>query len=152
MPELFVRKKWQSRCWREKQFRFSRRRSPSGRGSALHPADQAGAAAGRITTEAGAGTAPVAAARTVAALGGAAPYWQSWTFDVTGNRRTQTQHGTAGDTTTASTYPAAGQPQPHTLTDATTTSPGGTTVSSSYTYDQAGNTRTRTTTGGGPSH
>ncbi len=87
------------------------------------------------------------AAPTAAGLGGAAPYWQSWTFDPTGNRLTQTQHTTAGDTTSTSTYPTAGAAQPHTLQSVATTGPAGT-GGSSYTYDLAGNTLTTTTPAG----
>ncbi|GLY67240.1 RHS repeat-associated core domain-containing protein [Amycolatopsis taiwanensis] len=76
-------------------------------------------------------------ARSVTGLGGAAPYWTSWTFDQTGNRRTQTQHGAAGDTTAVSTYPAGGQTQPHAIQTLDTTSPSGSSHAS-YTYDPAG--------------
>ncbi|MBY8854689.1 hypothetical protein K7G98_43120, partial [Saccharothrix sp. MB29] len=44
------------------------------------------------------------APRSTAALGGAAPYWHSWTFDKTGNRLTETRHAAAGDTTRTTTY------------------------------------------------
>uniref|UniRef100_UPI0015EFE88D hypothetical protein n=1 Tax=Streptomyces phytophilus TaxID=722715 RepID=UPI0015EFE88D len=43
-------------------------------------------------------------------------------------------------------YPAPGQPQPHALTDVTRTGPTGTSTDS-YTYDEAGNTSTRTLAG-----
>jgi hypothetical protein len=49
-----------------------------------------------------------AAAPTSGGLGGPAPYWLSWTYDTAGNRRTQTVHAAAGDTTSTLTYPAAG--------------------------------------------
>ncbi len=71
-----------------------------------------------------------------AGLGGPAPYWQSWTFDTDGNRRTQTSHTTSGDTTTRYEHPDPGQPQPHTLT---ATKP----TTGSYTYDLAGNSLSR---------
>jgi RHS repeat-associated protein len=76
-----------------------------------------------------------------AGLGGPAPYWQSWTFDTNGNRRTQTNHTTSGDTTTRYEHPDPGQPQPHALTATTNPTTGATT--GSYTYDPAGNTLTR---------
>jgi RHS repeat-associated protein len=80
---------------------------------------------------------------TAAGLGGPAPYWQSWTFDVTGNRQTQVEHATAhGDATTQYTYPAAGSAAPHTLTGASRTDSTGT-VAGSYGYDPAGNTLNR---------
>ncbi|WP_285491708.1 hypothetical protein, partial [Amycolatopsis taiwanensis] len=83
-------------------------------------------------------------ARSVTGLGGAAPYWTSWTFDQTGNRRTQTQHRADGDTTAVSNYPAAGQPQPHAIQTLDTTGPAGSTQAG-YTYDPAGRTLTQGT-------
>ncbi|MBB5868280.1 RHS repeat-associated protein [Allocatelliglobosispora scoriae] len=85
---------------------------------------------------------------TAAGLGGPAPYWHSFTYDVTGNRRTQVEHAITGDTTTSYTQPAAGAGQPHTLTSSTTVGPGGTS-NRNYSYDPTGNTLTRpgTTTG-----
>jgi RHS repeat-associated protein len=73
-------------------------------------------------------------------------YWTSWTYDSIGNRLTQTQHtvsGTASDTVTTSTYSTS---QPNTLTSTSTT--GGTTGSTSYVYDDAGNTQNRHTSTG----
>ncbi|MGH3712155.1 MAG: RHS repeat domain-containing protein [Micromonosporaceae bacterium] len=83
-----------------------------------------------------------AAARTAAALGGAAPYWDSYTYDTTGNRTTETRHGTAGDTTRTYTYPAPATGQPHTLRSIATNGPDGTRTDS-YNYDPAGNTTSR---------
>lgn len=80
----------------------------------------------------------------VTGIGGAAPYWTSWTYDSTGNRLTQTQHGATGDTTATSTYPAAGQSQPHAIQALDTTGPNGSTHSD-YTYDPAGRTLTQGT-------
>ncbi|MEZ0029127.1 RHS repeat-associated protein, partial [Kitasatospora sp. MAP12-22] len=77
-----------------------------------------------------------------------APYWQSWTYDAAGNRTTQTDHDTTGnttnDTTTTYQYPTAGSStdQPHTLTNTTATGPGATANTATYTYDAAGNTST----------
>ncbi|MQM25018.1 RHS repeat-associated core domain-containing protein [Glycomyces albidus] len=70
-------------------------------------------------------------------VGGAAPYWQSWTFDADGNRAGQTDH-LAGETI-GYTYDAE---QPHTATSATITDPSGT-KTLSYAYDSTGNTTTR---------
>ncbi|MFE4777903.1 polymorphic toxin-type HINT domain-containing protein [Streptomyces sp. NPDC056713] len=87
-----------------------------------------------------------AASPTASAVGGVAPYWSSYTFDQTGNRKTETQHDPTGDTAKdvkrTYTYPAAGGSQPHTLTDVTQTGPGGT-AKDSYTYDATGNTTDR---------
>ncbi|MFD9222910.1 RHS repeat domain-containing protein [Streptomyces sp. NPDC060064] len=74
-------------------------------------------------------------------LGGPAPYWTSWTYTGSGLRETQTKHKTSGDTLTSYTYPnvsANGGGQPHTLTSRTTSG-----ETSSYTYDESGNTQTR---------
>lgn len=72
-------------------------------------------------------------------LGGAAPYWHDYTYDATGNRVTQVEHATGGNSTTTYTHPAAGSARPHTVTSATRTGPSGSTLST-YTYDAAGNT------------
>ncbi|HEX2144901.1 MAG TPA: RHS repeat-associated core domain-containing protein [Glycomyces sp.] len=70
-------------------------------------------------------------------VGGAAPYWQSWTFDDSGNRTGQVDH-LAGETTG---YKYEG-PQPHTVTSATIADGTGT-KTLSYAYDSTGNTTTR---------
>ncbi|MGW2525033.1 RHS repeat-associated core domain-containing protein [Streptomyces sp. NPDC001617] len=73
-------------------------------------------------------------------------YWTSWHYDAIGNRDTQTQHtvsGTASDTVTTSGWSSS---QPNTLTSTTTT--GGSTGSTSYSYDSAGNTKIRSTSTG----
>jgi RHS repeat-associated protein len=78
------------------------------------------------------------ASKSASALGGPAPYWQSWTFDAVGNRATETAHTTGGNTTTTLGYPAAGSAQPHAATSVTT---GSTTLA--YRYDASGNTTCR---------
>ncbi|XVV02659.1 RHS repeat-associated core domain-containing protein [Actinosynnema sp. CA-248983] len=83
-----------------------------------------------------------AATRSASSLGGPAPYWHSWTFDKTGNRLTETQHKSTGDTVRTSTYPAAGTAQPHTARTVTTTGPNGTSVDT-FAYDTSGRTTTR---------
>jgi RHS repeat-associated protein len=83
-----------------------------------------------------------ATAPSVARLGGAAPYWQSWTYDAAGNRRTQTDRSTAGTTTQTSAYPAAGAARPHAPSTVTTAGPAGTTTET-FGYDDSGNTRSR---------
>jgi RHS repeat-associated protein len=90
---------------------------------------------------------------TAPTVGGPDPYWTSWTFDDNGNRKTQVQHalpGQTGDTATSYTYGQPGDPtkQPDTLTSTRTTLPDATTTGASYSYDDAGNTTTRTTTPG----
>jgi RHS repeat-associated protein len=87
-------------------------------------------------------------------VGGPQPYWQSWTYDAAGNRQTQTDHDTGGntanDTVTTYAYPAAGSAsdQPHTLTRTTATGPGATAHTASYAYDASGNDTSLTTQSG----
>ncbi|MFI0940776.1 RHS repeat-associated core domain-containing protein [Streptomyces sp. NPDC021020] len=78
-------------------------------------------------------------------LAGGTAYWTSWTFDILGQRTSQTEHATTGgaDTTTSYGYDENGKDQPHTLTS--TQSTGGSTAATSYTYDDVGNMVTRTT-------
>ncbi len=85
-------------------------------------------------------------AASTSTLGGPAPYWQSYSYDASGNRTQLVNHaslstnGVANSTTY--NYPAAGAAQPHTLTSAITTDSSGSTVGA-YTYDPAGNTISR---------
>ncbi|WP_189971955.1 scabin-related ADP-ribosyltransferase [Streptomyces violascens] len=75
-------------------------------------------------------------------IGGQDPYWTSYTYDPVGNRKTETQHktptGPAADTTRTYTPPAAGT---HNLPKVTQTGTGA--HDETYTYDQDGNTKTR---------
>ena len=79
-------------------------------------------------------------------VGGPNPYWQSWTYNADGQRSTQTDYDTTGntanDTTTSYNYPTAGSStdQPHTLTNTTATGPAASANTASYTYDADGNT------------
>ncbi|WP_285778969.1 polymorphic toxin-type HINT domain-containing protein [Microtetraspora sp. NBRC 13810] len=73
-----------------------------------------------------------------AVVGGAAPYWHSYTYDRTGGRLTETRHAAGGDTTSTYAYPAAGQARPHALQQVTTTGPGGGRLDA-YSYDATGN-------------
>ncbi|MCA2217178.1 RHS repeat domain-containing protein [Jidongwangia harbinensis] len=75
-------------------------------------------------------------------LGGPAPYWQSWTFDSTGNRVTEVNHAVAGNTTQTSSYPEPGKPRTHAVSSVRTTGPG-VDRTDSYTYDENGNLLTR---------
>ncbi|MEV1112188.1 RHS repeat-associated core domain-containing protein [Micromonospora sp. NPDC049751] len=76
-------------------------------------------------------------------IGGGSAYWTSWQIDLIGNRTQQTEHNLTGgtDTKTVYAYNGNGQNKPHTLTSTTTT--GGATGTTSYTYDNAGNTTGR---------
>ncbi|WP_436501435.1 polymorphic toxin type 30 domain-containing protein [Actinokineospora sp. HUAS TT18] len=89
-------------------------------------------------------TGDCAQAKSVANLGGTAPYWQDFTFDKIGNRKTQVTHASAGDTTETYTNPDSGPGavRPHTLTSVRRVSPTST-QQDDYTYDAAGNTVTR---------
>ncbi|MFI8822213.1 RHS repeat-associated core domain-containing protein [Streptomyces sp. NPDC053431] len=77
-------------------------------------------------------------------------YWQTWTYDGTGNRETQTDHAVDGDATknTVSTYaqPAAGKGPAHAVASISKVAPGGpeNTLETSYTYDVSGNIESRT--------
>ncbi|MEV0133324.1 RHS repeat-associated core domain-containing protein [Dactylosporangium sp. NPDC050688] len=77
-------------------------------------------------------------ARSATALGGPAPYWQSWTFDSAGDRKTETVHTATATTTSTYNYPAAGGARPHAVSSVTT---GSTTLN--YQYDSTGNTTCR---------
>jgi len=81
------------------------------------------------------------AAPVAGALGGPAPYWTGYDYDLTGNRTAQTSHDPAGgpDTVRTSTYPAGGAPKPHGLTQVTGAGSG----VGAYGYDAAGNTTSR---------
>ncbi|HTM84194.1 MAG TPA: RHS repeat-associated core domain-containing protein, partial [Mycobacterium sp.] len=96
----------------------------------------------RRLTDAWTATDNCAAAPSLALLGGPAPYWQSYSYDATGNRKGETQHAAAGDTVRTYAYAPAGQRQPHALTAVTQQSPTGTTTAS-YGYDASGDTTAR---------
>jgi len=81
--------------------------------------------------------------RTVAKLGGAAPYWSSFAYTVSGLRSRHTQHAAAGDTTVSYGYGADLAARPHALTSTSTTAPGRSPVAETYGYDGAGNTTSR---------
>ncbi|WP_306321769.1 MULTISPECIES: polymorphic toxin-type HINT domain-containing protein [unclassified Streptomyces] len=86
-------------------------------------------------------------------VGGTSAYWNTYTYDSIGNRKTETNHGTGGSATSTKTYTygenGAG---PHQLTtEVTDTTATGTTPAvksqNTYTYDDAGNTNTRVLNG-----
>ncbi|MGW4806925.1 RHS repeat-associated core domain-containing protein [Kitasatospora sp. NPDC004272] len=88
-----------------------------------------------------------------ATIGGPAPYWESWQYDLLGDRTQQVQHDLTGniakDTTQTSSYPGNGTTKatlPNRLTTVTTTGPTGTAVLTPH-YDAAGNTTDRATSG-----
>ncbi|MEV4754545.1 RHS repeat-associated core domain-containing protein [Micromonospora sp. NPDC049559] len=82
------------------------------------------------------------------AVGGPAPYWNSYGTDAIGRRLTQTRHGVSGaaDTKITMTYPAVGQPRPHAPATVATSGPSSpATANGSYAYDAMGNTTSRPT-------
>ncbi len=72
------------------------------------------------------------------AMGGAAPYWNEYEYDLLGNRTKLVTRTATGTTTTDSVY-GSGDAGPHQLTSSTT---GG--AATTYTYDDAGNRTTKT--------
>ncbi|MEU3955384.1 polymorphic toxin-type HINT domain-containing protein [Streptomyces achromogenes] len=81
-------------------------------------------------------------------VGGRAPYWQSFTYDTAGNRKTATDHlAGGGPATTTYTYQTTDQPRPHALAGTVTELAGGTKTANTYTYDASGNTATRNLNG-----
>lgn len=72
-----------------------------------------------------------------AVLGGPAPYGQSYSYDLAGNRTELVDHH--GGTTTSYAYPDTGEGGPHLLVGRTVDGPGGSSLTT-YTYDDAGNT------------
>ncbi|MEW1694926.1 RHS repeat-associated core domain-containing protein [Streptomyces sp. NPDC091278] len=82
--------------------------------------------------------------RTVANLGGAAPYWTSYTYNAAGQRATEKQNTT---TPVTRTYCYNAAPRTHAL-KATTTDGNCTDETARYTYDANGNTVTRVETAG----
>ncbi|MFJ3788751.1 RHS repeat-associated core domain-containing protein [Kitasatospora sp. NPDC090091] len=100
----------------------------------------------RRITEAWTATDNCAAAPSSANVGGPDAYWTSYSYDLLGNRKTETQHrtgaGPTADVTRNYTVPAPTAARPHSLTSVSQTGPGGTTTDT-YTYDAAGNTATR---------
>ncbi|MFE1047603.1 RHS repeat-associated core domain-containing protein [Streptomyces olivaceus] len=78
--------------------------------------------------------------RSAHSLGGRAPYWTSYTYNDTGQRTTQTEHATAGNTTTNYCYEKEGQP--HALTGTSTTADCSS-PDRAFTFDSTGNTTSR---------
>ncbi|MEV6414222.1 RHS repeat-associated core domain-containing protein [Kribbella sp. NPDC051718] len=78
-------------------------------------------------------------AKSTAALGGPAEYWQSWSYTENGLRKTQTDHTRLGDTLETYTYDMT---QPHTVKSIATTG-AAPKPAASYAYDVGGNTTAR---------
>ncbi|MFG2881566.1 RHS repeat-associated core domain-containing protein [Streptomyces sp. NPDC048297] len=103
---------------------------------------------GRLTEAWAQGSTTCAAAPAASALGGPAPYWQSYAYDLAGNRTSETRHDPSGDSAQdlkhTFTYPDPGASHPHFPSQVTTTGPNGTAVDSYTPPDNTGNTQTRT--------
>lgn len=79
-----------------------------------------------------------AAARSVAGLGGADPYWNTYTYEVTGNRETVTARTPGGTSTAQYVHPAQGADavRPHAVSSVTTT--GQAAGAAQFDWDAAG--------------
>ncbi|MFG1682665.1 RHS repeat-associated core domain-containing protein [Nonomuraea sp. NPDC049269] len=101
----------------------------------------------RITEAWAQGTDTCAATPSASVIGGPAPYWHQYGYDLTGNRTTKTVKGVAGAADAVTTYaypnPGDGVVRPHAVTGTTTGS-----TNAAYAYDAAGNTVTRPGPGG----
>ncbi|MFF8691980.1 RHS repeat domain-containing protein [Streptomyces sp. NPDC015144] len=77
--------------------------------------------------------------RTTANIGGAAPYWTSYTYTASGQRDTETSHATSVSPSTTETHYEYGTEsgQPHPLSKTTGARAG------AYSYDETGNTTKR---------
>ena len=80
----------------------------------------------------------------LAEVGGVSPYWTDYSYDVLGNRTQLVEHATgAASSTAATTYThGAGAAGPHQVTSMSKSS--GSTTTSTFTYDAAGNRATAT--------
>jgi RHS repeat-associated protein len=85
-----------------------------------------------------------ASAPSTAVLGGPAPYWQSFSYDLTGNRTSRTDHDRSGgpDTVRTATYPGPGAAHPHAVSSVTTVGSGDS-QTTGYTYNASGDTTGR---------
>lgn len=103
-------------------------------------------ALGRLT-EAWTAKTDCATAPSKATVGGPDAYWQSFAYDALGNRTKQTEHATTTadtDATTTYTQPAPGTGLPHGVQQATVSGGSDDGRTSTFDYDEAGNTTRRT--------
>jgi RHS repeat-associated protein len=90
---------------------------------------------GRLSQAWSQSTSGCASSPSTSAEGGAAPYWEQYSYGVTGDLTSQTSIQPSGaSTTTTNSYPAPGSPQPHAITSESVSGAGTT----SYGYDAAG--------------
>ncbi|MEW2116045.1 polymorphic toxin-type HINT domain-containing protein [Streptomyces sp. NPDC005474] len=90
-------------------------------------------------------TADCATTPATANVGGPGKYWQSFSYDSAGNRKTSTDH--LSGATTSYVHKTADQTRPHALASTETKKDGAVTATTDYTYDKAGNTDLRTVGG-----
>ncbi|MBO2458110.1 polymorphic toxin-type HINT domain-containing protein [Actinomadura violacea] len=83
-----------------------------------------------------------ASAPAASMIGGPAPYWQTFTYDAAGNRKTETLHGVGGKTDTTRTYTYADPGHGNRLNTVVQTGGEGDRTDT-YQYDATGNTTTR---------
>ncbi len=90
---------------------------------------------GRLSQAWSQGTSSCASSPSASAEGGAAPYWDAYTYSVTGNLTSQVSTQPSGTSvTTTNSFPTAGSAQPHAVTSSTTSGTGTT----HYAYDASG--------------
>ncbi|RDI23081.1 DUF6973 domain-containing protein [Lentzea flaviverrucosa] len=83
--------------------------------------------------------------RSVPGLGGPSKYWQSFTYNLAGDREKMVEHGTSAGDRTSDYVPTPGA---HSLASTVTTDNAGSRTAA-YTYDELGNTLTRPSPAGG---
>ncbi|GAA3900773.1 RHS repeat-associated core domain-containing protein [Streptomyces lannensis] len=102
---------------------------------------------GRLT-EAWTTTTNCTAAPSASSVGGPDAYWHTYKYDAVGNRTEQTEHGTGAsagaDATTTYTHPTPKGDLPHAVQQAVIKGGSNDGQTSSFTYDEAGNTKKRT--------
>jgi RHS repeat-associated protein len=103
---------------------------------------------GRLTQAWAQGGSGCASTPSASAEGGAAPYWESYSYDVAGNLTSQTSTTPSGAvTSTTDAYPAAGSAQPHAVQTQQTSSAVYGTQTTSFGYDADGDTTSITAPG-----
>ncbi|MET9978984.1 RHS repeat domain-containing protein [Streptomyces microflavus] len=88
-----------------------------------------------------------AAAPSASTVGGPDAYWHSYSYDRIGNRSKQVEHATAAgltDATTTYTHPTPGAKRPHAVQQASVVGGPADGRTSTFQYDDAGNTTKRT--------
>jgi RHS repeat-associated protein len=95
---------------------------------------------GRLVQAWAQGSSGCASTPSQSAEGGAAPYWESYTYNDQDNLTSETSTPPTGAaTTTTDSYPAAGSAQPHALTSQAVSGPSGSSTTS-YGYNADGDT------------